>query len=185
MTASSGTMSVIPISDDDALFDGSAHDLTDLYSTQGAQIGKMREFQYNLSPMEDEYTFFKPTSNNITVTGNDQDFTSVLVVIDGSANTLYMAWEVVIHYEGIVTATSGSALGTLSNNNPNNSLIKTYQTRMARLYSGFKSGPTELVHRTLERVAKRAAITLGRSAVNYLLPGAGPMLQLTNIPDVD
>jgi hypothetical protein len=150
MTASQGVMSVIPINDDDALFDGAAHTFADLQSSSDAHLGKMEEFQFNLTPLHDGALDFKEVSNNITVTGDVQDWTSLLLIADGTATTLYLAWEIVIHYEGIVDATDGHAIGNLESKQDHVGLVKHFMIEQAHKWGGIYIGARSKVHAALK-----------------------------------
>jgi hypothetical protein len=180
MTASTGLMSVVPINDDDALFDGVVHSFADLKSTQGVCVDGLKEGAFISAPLENEYTFYKPTSNNITVTGNDQDWSSVLILIEGSASTLYLGWEVVTHYEGIVSATSGSAIGGAQAPTLMQKAQAVYQKVYANTWGGLHQGSRDKISALIKAKAMAYAKTVGRKALTYISPGAGALLQLTN-----
>lgn len=193
MTSLQGTMSVIPINDSAALFDGANHAYSDLLSTQGATVGKMCEFQYTLTPVEDEYTFFKTADATQTVANVDQDWTAVLIGLEGAANTTYMAYECVIHYEGIVSATSGSAIGSMKPETAFEPIVKRYQREAAAAYGGMVDGTRHQVEAILKRKAKAMAAwglrRAGTAVAGYLggpAGAAGAQFLLTNgIPEVD
>lgn len=172
MTAVQGLLSVIPINDDKALFDNAVHTLSDLQSTQGSSIGPMKEMQFNLSPLENEASFFQSTSTSGSVAAIEQDWSSVLIALTGTASTEFMAYEIVIHYEGIVSSTSGSSLGAMSPNSTNSKLVREYMYNMASKWGGLIYGQRQNAVKVLIGAAKAAASspTFRRAIANKAAP---------------
>jgi hypothetical protein len=181
-----GTLTTIPISDSAELLDATNHAFSDLYNTQGAVAGPLNPGTFILGPSDVDNQVFNPKSTTGALSTVADDWSSVLICVQGANNTLYMAFEAVINYEGQIDYTQGIRIGTSS---PENQLLQSYQ-RNSKIYAGRYTGYIEQVGYYLKNKAMAYAKRQGIKLIgNYIAPGAGTAItaygDFSQIPMVD
>jgi hypothetical protein len=172
MTTSQATIIVCPMPDDGGgWMDGNVHTLDEIVNSPGVTISSNREAGgYILGPVSaTEVTEFQPAGTAGSASPVSNGWDSVIIGVRGQGSTLYIGFEIIINYEGMVSNVDSFIGGTKHRPKP----AATNFFKEAELWAGYVKGAAHEIDRITQGRARQYFNYYAQKGLEYAFPRLG------------